>query len=202
MKNNNSTSFILAVTGGLACGKSEVGRFLEEMGFLVCDTDFLAHDLMKKGGSVYSAVLDCFGTDILDERGEISRPTLGALVFKDSKKREALNQLVHPIIEAIIKEWILEQRKKGGKSAVLVPLLFESGMDRLDWDLILCVASDPESVFQRLAKRGLNRDDAVARIDAQMSLEEKERRSDCVLHNVSNLEDLKNSLYDLLDNIK
>jgi len=194
-------SLVIAVTGGLACGKSEVGRFLEGSGFCVCDADFLAHELMKKGSLIYSEILDFFGRDILDEKEEISRPILGALVFKDSEKREYLNRLVHPAVEEILKRWISQQRKEGRKAAALVPLLFESGMDRLDWDFTLCVVSDVQSVFQRLARRGLNRKDAIARIEAQMPLDEKKRRSDYVLNNFGDLSDLKQSLNHLLSNI-
>ena len=184
-------SFVIGITGGLACGKSEVGRILEEMDFSVCDADRVAHDLMKKGTPVYQQVVDHFGTRILSGDGEISRPLLGTIVFENPAEREVLNGLVHPAVRKNLESWIAEARQNNNNAAILVPLLFESGMESLDWDAVLCISSSEDLILHRLENRGLARNEAELRVASQMQLAEKERRSDYVVPNNGTLEELK-----------
>lgn len=184
------TSFILGVTGGLACGKSEVGRVLEKMNYTVCDTDHVAHGLMKKGQAVYDRVVEHFGNSILED-GEISRPVLGKIIFESPKERDSLNQLVHPAVEVYLKNWIHTARKHHKKAAALIPLLFESGMERLDWDAVLCVTSEHEQIMERLAKRGFSRQEALLRMKAQLTTDKKAVRSDAVIENTGTLSELE-----------
>jgi len=202
MNSLNSTSFVLAVTGGLACGKSEVGRILQQHGFLVCDADEVAHDLMKKGQGIYQAVVDCFGEQILAENGEISRPELGKIVFENPAQLQKLNALVHPSIRKVLMKKMATFRKSTQPAAVLIPLLFEAKMEDLDWDAILCVSAEEEVVFDRLEKRGFNRRESAERIAAQFSLKEKESRSDVVLRNSGSLDNLESKLIDLVDQMQ
>lgn len=191
MSNNKRNRVVLGVTGGIACGKSEVGRILGEMGFAVCDADRVAHDLMKKGTPVFSQVVDRFGTHILSDDGEISRSILGETVFEDPAQRETLNRLVHPAVRESLERWILRKRNAGENTAILVPLLFESGMQDLDWDAVVCVSSCEEDIFQRLEKRGLTREEAEKRIHSQMPLAEKEKLADHVVPNSGTLGELE-----------
>ena len=186
-------SFVIGITGGLACGKSEVGRILEEMDFSVCDADRVAHDLMKKGTPVYQQVVDHFGTRILSGDGEVSRPLLGTIVFENPAEREVLNGLVHPAVRKNLESWIAEARQNNNNAAILVPLLFESGMESLDWDAVLCISSSEDLILHRLENRGLARNEAELRVASQMQLAEKERRSDYVVPNNRTLEELKQS---------
>jgi len=185
---------VVGVTGGIACGKSEAGRVLESMDFAVCDADHMAHDLMKKGTPVFRQVVDFFGTDILLADGEVSRAALGKEVFGNPAKREALNRLVHPSVRASLEEWIAQARRSNRNAAVLVPLLFESRMESLGWDAIVCVSSSEEQVLERLGKRGLNHDEARLRIGSQMPLEEKERKSNQVIQNTGSLKEFEQSV--------
>ena len=185
---------VVGVTGGIACGKSEAGRVLESMGFAVCDADHMAHDLMKKGTPVFRRVVDFFGSDVLSDDGEISRLALGKEVFENPEKREALNGLVHPAVRARLKEWIAQARRNNRNAAVLVPLLFESGMESLGWDAIICVSSSEQRVLERLEKRGLTHGEARFRIGSQMPLEEKEKRSNQVIQNMGSLKELEQSV--------
>ncbi|RKX43769.1 MAG: dephospho-CoA kinase [Verrucomicrobia bacterium] len=191
MSNNKCNVVVLGVTGGIACGKSEVGRFLGELGFDVCDADLVAHGLMKKGTPLYQQLVNFFGNHILSDDDEISRPILGGIIFDNPMQREALNRFVHPVVREALEGWITERHRQGCSGAVLVPLLFESGMDTLDLDAVLCVSCPEELVFRRLEKRGLNRVDAERRIDAQMPLEDKERRADFTVPNAGTLQELK-----------
>lgn len=191
MLNNKRNIVVLGVTGGIACGKSEVGRILGDMGFAVCDADCVAHDLMKKGAPVYRRLVDHFGKSILTNEGEISRPNLGTIVFEDPEQREVLNGLVHPAVREALAGWIDKMRTEGKPSAVLIPLLFESGMQSLDWDAVVCVSSREKDIFQRLEKRGLSREEAEQRVYSQMSLEEKKKLADHVVPNYGTLGELE-----------
>lgn len=191
MSNIKRNVVVLGVTGGIACGKSEAGRILAGMGFAVCDADRVAHKRMKKGTPVYVQIVDRFGSCILSDNGEISRPVLGEIVFKDPAQRKILNGLVHPAVREALIEWIAEKRAEKRSAAVLIPLLFESGMQDLDWDSVVCVSSREEDVFRRLESRGLTREDAENRVRSQMPLIEKEKLADHVVPNHGTLGELE-----------
>lgn len=181
------SSIVLGVTGGIACGKSEVGRIFAEEGFEVLDTDGLAHEVMKAGTPVFERVLEQFGKSILGAEGEIDRTKLGSLVFADPAARETLNGLVHPAVMEAAAQWMME---RNSDIVMLVPLLFEAGW--IDgWDAVLCVSADEENVFHRLEKRGLSEDEARKRIAAQMPLAEKEAKADFILKNNETLDVLR-----------
>jgi dephospho-CoA kinase len=190
---------VLGITGGIACGKSEVGRILEKREFEVCDADRVAHQLMKRGTSVYTQIVEAFGTEILHKNGEICRPELAKMVFGDTQKLNHLNHLVHPAVRKELSFWIKEQRRKKRCAAVLLPLLFESEMDDLDWDAIWTISASEEQVLDRLAKRGLSLKEARTRIEAQMPLQEKERRANFVIKNDGSLEILEEQIDYILE---
>lgn len=201
MSNIKRNVVVLGVTGGIACGKSEAGRILDGMGFAVCDADRVAHKLMKKGTPVYSQVVDRFGSRILSDNGEISRLILGEIVFKDPDQRKILDGLVHPAVREALVEWIAEKRSEERSAAVLIPLLFESGMQDLGWDAVVCVSSREKDVFQRLENRGLTREDAERRLRSQMPLVEKEKLADHVVPNYGTLEELERAMRDAVEAI-
>ena len=195
-------SLVVGITGGIACGKSEAGRVLERMGFSVCDADRVAHRLMEKGEPVHQRVVDHFGTRILSDDGRIARPVLGNIVFGNPEERKVLDGLVHPAVEQELRDWIAERRAQRQDAAVLLPLLFESGMEALDWDAVVCVSSNAELVFQRLEKRGLDRREAQLRVASQMPLEEKERRANQVVPNTGTLNELEQSMKEAVNRIR
>lgn len=193
-------SVAIAVTGGIACGKSTAGRILEEMGFALCDTDAVAHRLMKKGEAVYNRVVSHFGKDILAEDGEIDRSVLGAVVFKNHSERDVLNALVHPAVKEQVACWVAEQKERGCSAAVQVPLLFESGMTGV-WDAVVCVSADREHVEERLSERGLSAGEIESRITAQWPLSKKEQYSDYVIRNNGTIEELRQQLKQIVLNV-
>lgn len=189
---------ILALTGGIACGKSEAGRILEEQGFSVLDTDLLAHDLMRSGTPLFQAVTDRFGDRVIGEDGELDRAVLGSMVFEDPTALIELNRLVHPAVIEAAESWKAAQV---GDAAVLIPLLFEVGWTD-GWDAVICVSADEETVFERLGKRGLDRMQAAQRVAAQMPLSEKERRSDYMIRNCGSLSGLRKEVLCVLECIR
>jgi len=189
---------ILGLTGGIACGKSEVGRILQQNGFAVLDTDTLAHELMKAGAPVFKTVVTRFGKSVLGANGEIDRSALGKIVFENPDALQALNELVHPAVIEAVEQWKARQR---GDAAVMVPLLFETGWTN-GWSAIICVSAEEEVVFQRLEKRGLSEAEARKRIAAQMPLTEKEKKSDFILRNNETLDALRNETVKVLEAVR
>ena len=189
---------ILGLTGGIACGKSEVGRILQQNGFAVLDTDTLAHELMQAGAPVFKTVVKRFGESVLGADGEIDRSALGKIVFESPDALQALNGLVHPAVIEAAEQWKAQQ---SGDAAVLIPLLFETGWTR-GWSAIICVSANEETVFQRLEKRGLSEAETRKRIAAQMPLTEKEKQSDFIIRNNETLDALRNETVKVLEAVR
>lgn len=178
----------LAVTGGVGCGKSEVGRLLQERGVMVLDADEVGHQVLATGSPVATAVIERFGTGVVGADGSIDRSRLGRCVFGDPTARQDLERLVHPAIRHRIGAWVEETRKQA-PCAVLIPLLFEVGWTE-GWDAIWCVSASPQVVQARLDSRGWSVEEWQRRQAAQWPLAEKENRADLVLHNNGSRDEL------------
>jgi len=191
-------SITLALTGGIACGKSETGRIFSDEGFAVLDTDTVAHELMRAGTPVFEQVVTRFGKSVVGEDGELDRRMLGGLVFADSATRSILNSLVHPAVISAVERWVDEQ---SGDAAVLVPLLFEVGW-LAGWTSVVCVSANEPLVFQRLKERGMSHEEARRRIEAQMPLAEKEEKSNFVIENNGSLDELRAETIKVLERVR
>lgn len=200
MGKREEQSLVLGVTGGIACGKSEVGSILSTLGFQVLDTDDVAHEMMLPGKTAYDRIVEYFGSGILDESGEIDRKKLGKLVFGDTRNLEALNGFVHPPVCREYRQWLADKKRDGSRLAVIIPLLFEVGEEE-GWDAIICVSSSTRKIVERLKMRGFSESEARIRIRAQMPLEEKIERADYVIRNNGSLGDLKESTADVVAEI-
>jgi dephospho-CoA kinase len=171
----------VAVTGGIACGKSVVGRVLESEGLPVCEADAVAHRLMARGEPVFERVREEFGACVLDAAKEIDRRALGAIVFRDAAARARLNAIVHPAVDHELRCWVAARRGEAhAAAAVIVPLLFEAGMER-GWDAIVCVSATEAVQMRRLLERGAAWDEASCRIASQWAVAQKAERADFVL---------------------
>ncbi len=186
--------WIIALTGGIACGKSTVGLQLEKLGLEVFDADEVAHACMARGTAIFCEVVNHFGTDILDEVGELCRPVLAKRVFADRQEMQWLNELVHPAVRYLLLQWMEQCRNKRRCGVAVIPLLFESGWEQLGWHLVVCVAAQQKEVLKRLQERGLSDFEAQQRIAAQMSLEEKMNRADTVIENYGTKDELTRSV--------
>ena len=150
----------VAITGGIACGKSLVARHLNELGFATVDADDIAHELIFP-----------------EERARLAK-----IVFRDPAARKALEARLHPLIR---------QRISSFDGIAVIPLLFEVHWDE-DYDIICCVTSERETQISRMVTtRGYTREEAEARIAAQMPLEEKASKSHYVIANDGSPDDLR-----------
>jgi dephospho-CoA kinase len=190
----------IALTGGIACGKSLSGQYMAEAGFPVCDADQFAHDLMRRGQPVYEAVVGTFGRDILAPDGEIDRVRLGRIVFDEPAQRAVLNALVHPAVREAIRDWLGGLPASCPAAVVIIPLLYEAGLEG-GWDAVISVASPRELQWKRLMERGLTETEAKQRLAAQMPQAEKMNRADWVIFNSGTREMLKEQVKSVLRRI-
>jgi dephospho-CoA kinase len=171
------------LTGGVACGKTTVARFFQDLGAHIIDADRIGHELIEPGRAAYQEILQRFGNEVLDPTGAIDRRTLGAKVFADAEQLRQLNALLHPRIIARVNELAREHLARDPHAVVIVDaaLIFESGIGGTLRKVIVAWCR-PEQQFERLmAKMGVSREEAERRIEAQMPLEEKRGRADYVI---------------------
>jgi dephospho-CoA kinase len=179
----------VGLTGGIASGKSTVGRMFVDLGCHLLDSDQLTHELLEPGQAVHDSVVREFGTQIRAHDGTIDRRILGEIVFKDPESRQKLNSLVHPAVIQRQRDW-LEQtaaHDPAGIAIVDAALMIEVGTYK-NYDKIVVVTCRPEIQKQRLLERsGLTNEQIDARIRSQMPLSEKVNYADFVIDNSGDL---------------
>jgi len=189
----------IGLTGGIGTGKSSVTEAFQSLGAAVINADLLGHDAYLPGTIGFEEVVTEFGQEIVGSDGQIDRKKLGPIVFSDSAKMDRLNEIMHPLIRDLIYERLVSLESSQNKVAVVeAAILIEAGWKSL-FDEIWVVISDREEVINRLGVRnGLSREDAVKRIDSQMSNNERIEHGDVVVENTGSMEDLQtrvNSLW-------
>ena len=189
----------IGLTGGIGTGKSSVTEAFQSLGAAVINADLLGHDAYLPGTIGFEEVVTEFGQEIVGSDGQIDRKKLGPIVFSDSSKMDRLNEIMHPLIRDLIEERLVTLESNQNKVAVVeAAILIEAGWKSL-FDEIWVVISDPEEVINRLGVRnGLSREDALKRIDSQMSNDERIEHGDVVVENTGSMEDLQtrvNSLW-------
>ena len=189
----------IALTGGIACGKSLVASYMSTRGVEMCEADELAHQALVQGTTVYEAVVQHFGGEIVADSGAIDRTVLAERVFGAAEDRAALNALVHPAVEKAWNAWL--QERQAAMAVVVVPLLFEAGYGD-GWDAVVCVCASRVTRMARLRERGLTDDQAKARIDAQWPEREKIARADYAVWNDGTPECLETQVVRVLDSMK
>lgn len=172
----------VGLTGGLASGKSFVGRALAELGCHLIQADELGHQAIEPGGEAYEAVVREFGQQILNSEGTIDRRKLASLVFEDSEKLARLNALIHPVVIRREQELLAElaARDPRGIAVVEAAILIETGSYQR-FDRIVLAVCRPEQQIERAVQRGLTREEALARLRQQMPLEEKRKYAHYVI---------------------
>jgi dephospho-CoA kinase len=176
---------LVAVTGGIASGKSTVGKRLAELGAIVIDADVLAREVVEPGTAGLAAIEQAFGASVISADGTLNRPALGAIIFADADKREQLNAITHPAIWARARE-LFDAAEAEDPDAVLVydvPLLAEAKGDRhKSFDLIVVVDADIQTRVDRMVElRGMSREEAEGRLRAQASDADRLKLADVVI---------------------
>jgi dephospho-CoA kinase len=171
----------VALTGGIATGKSYCLARFAGLGVPVVDADRLARDAVLPGSSGLRAVVDRFGAGVLGANGALDRPALGRIVFGDAKARAALEAIIHPEVYRHIREWFANLPAGTRLAIADIPLLFETGHNH-DFDAVVVAACDPEEQVRRvMARDNLSAGDARARLAAQWPIGEKVKRATRVI---------------------
>lgn len=180
-------AFVLGITGGIATGKSSVVQHFIDLGFPVVDADIIARHLLDQNEQAYNEVVKVFGSEILQENGEINRQALGALVFNHPDKLKQLDELMAPFLQESILAAIKQASQNQKLVIVDVPLMYEKGYD--EWmDQVAVVYCTPNQQLKRLMQRNqLTEKEAKQRMDSQLPIEMKKLLAEVVFDNSNDL---------------
>ncbi len=171
----------VALTGGIATGKSYVRARFEDLGVPTIDADTLARDAIAPGTAGLEAVVARFGDGVLGADRQVNRGALGAIVFADERARRDLEAIIHPVVRRRIDDWYESLDPATPFAVAEIPLLYETERDR-DFAVVVVAACDPERQVERLiARDGISDAAARQRLAAQLPIEEKVRRADYVV---------------------
>ena len=175
--------YVIGLTGGIGCGKSEAARFLESLGAAHFDADEVSRSLTAEDGEALDEIRRVFGDDVFRKDGSLDRGRLGKLVFADEPARRALEGILHPLVQRDMLA-AMDAAAQAGASVVIldVPLLFETGMDALCDETWTLTAPRERQIARIVARDGLSPEDSVARIESQMPLEERNARATHVIN--------------------
>jgi dephospho-CoA kinase len=172
----------VGLTGGIASGKSTVASILRDSDCQVLELDPLGHEMLEAGQPAYNEVVAEFGKEILAPSGNVDRGKLGAIVFADAAKLERLNQILHPRILEVVRNWFAALGRPGGPDLAFAEaaLIVESGFHK-DLDRLVVCWCTPEQQRERLQERGFTTEQARQRVESQMPMDEKRRYADIVI---------------------
>lgn len=182
---------IVGLTGGISSGKSTVSSYLKQLKIPVIDADEVARKVVEPNSQGAREIRKTFGSDVFEEDGSLNRQKLGSLIFSNAENRQKLDDLLQPLIKIMILDEIEEYRQKGENMIVLdLPLLFEKQYEELCEEIIV-VYIPKELQLERLMKRNqYTKQEALSRIDSQLSIEEKRKRATVLLDNQGTIQQL------------
>lgn len=190
---------VYGLTGGIGSGKSAAAEIFEDCGIPVVSADELSRVVVTPGSEGLAAVVAAFGEGVLDERGELNRRKLGAIVFKDPALRQQLESILHPRIRERFQDVLTTLKAAGHKLVIYeVPLLFETGLDRQVKAVILVSAPEAQRIARVMARDRLTEPEVRARLAAQLDDASRRARAHFILENDKDLAHLRQQVQDLL----
>lgn len=189
---------IIGLTGGIACGKSNISQTLAELGAVIIDGDVLSRELTAENGAALTDIRAAFGDGVFHPDGTLNRRALGAVVFADDTARERLDAIMQPLLLTLILRDVEDARQSGTEVCVLdMPLLYEKDLHRL-CDRVWCAYIPREIQLERLMTRdGFTQEEAEARLHSQLPAEEKAARADVVIDTSGPMDYTKKSVISL-----
>lgn len=183
---------VVGLTGGIGSGKSTVSELFARRGAVVVDADRIAREVAEPGGPAYEGIVERFGPGVVRDDGSLDRAALAAVVFGDDDARADLNRLVHPAVRAVMAERVLAEAGTDHVVVLDIPLLAEGGRDAYGMVAVVVVDCPVEVAVRRLVEqRGMTEADAMARVAAQASREQRRAIADVVIDNSGPLEHLE-----------
>lgn len=192
----------VAITGGIACGKSTVSEILKQKNFSVIDSDQLAHQALAEDPDCFQSVVDAMGQQLVGPDGSLDRRKLGALVFADPQKLRVLESIVHPWIRKKTSQLRAQLEAKNVSIAFYqIPLLYEKNL-AAEFDIVVVVGCSEEQQRQRLRSRDqMTPNEIENRLSAQIPLREKIKKADFVINNEGSKKELEAEVTKWLDQI-
>jgi len=189
---------VIALTGGIGCGKSLAAQYFAELGAMVIDADQLARASIERGSQGFDEVVSFFGDSILNN-GDIDRRALGELIFKDAEAKRKLESIVHPFVRREFEEAVASL-KSDEVLVYEIPLLVEKGaQDR--FDIVVTVESDLENRIARLRQRGMHISEIEGRIAAQATREQRVEVADFLIENDGSEDELLRQVENIWDSL-
>lgn len=183
---------VIGLTGGIASGKSTVADLLEQHGFVIVDADVAAREAVAKGSEGLLEVQRVFGDRAIVD-GEMDRKYIGSIVFNDLEKRKQLNAIIHPRVREI-----MERKKKKALTThhviMDIPLLFENNLEHTVDEVWVVYVPEELQKVRLMSRNGLSESEAEARIKSQISIEDKRKMADIIIHNSGTINDLKREI--------
>ncbi len=174
--------YAVALTGGIATGKSSVAEIFSTLGYDIVDADKVAHRLLDENAD---KIADIFGEKFV-QNGRVDRKALGSLVFADKAQRERLEGLMHPLIRDEVLDISAKLDKKSWPYLIELPLFFETGAYEID-NSILVYAPREMQLKRLMARNNLSKKEANDRIDSQMDIESKKAKAKYIIDNTKDM---------------
>lgn len=195
---------IAGLTGSIATGKSTVSTILKDLGAFIVDADKVARDVVAPGMRAWEEIVRIFGKDILHAKGEIDRESLARIVFNDSTMRRMLEEIIHPDVMRVMDEET-SSIKAGFPDAVVildVPLLIETGMNKGVSEVIVVYCPEDMQIMRLMIRDKISEEEALARVRAQISIEEKRRYASLLIDNSASVDETRKQVEDAYDRLK
>ena len=191
--------YVIGLTGGIACGKTNIANVLRDMKVTVLDADAISRSVTAPGGEALPSVREAFGDSVFD--GEIlNRRKLGEIVFRKEDERKKLENIIHPLV--ISKMQRLTEAADTPVVAWDVPLLYETGMDAHCDEVWCAYVCENEQVRRVMRRDGLTREQALLRIASQMPLHEKKTRAQHVIHTANSFRETRRRVRGLMRDLQ
>jgi dephospho-CoA kinase len=176
---------LVGLTGGIATGKSTVADVFRRLGAVVIDADQLAREVVAPGEPALAEIVREFGPDVLRPDGALDRQRLGAVVFGDAERRRRLEAITHPAIRARFAARLQALADEGFDGLVLfdAPVMIETGGHRMMDRLVVVVTDEATQLARLMARDGIGRDEALAKVRSQLPVAEKAKLADHVIDN-------------------
>ena len=193
---------IIGVTGGIACGKSAVVAEMKNFGAEVLNLDEVTHELLQPGGILFEIYVRHFGKKILDSSGFMDKKIVAEIIFRDRSERVWINSVAHPVLLNFTRDFLEKNSACGKKIVVLeVPLLFQAGWEILCDEVWAVTVSREEQISRLINRDKITREQAVAKINSQMPVEEICARADVVIENDKSLPELREKIFELMKSL-
>jgi len=180
----------IGLTGGIACGKSIVSHYFEQLGIPVIDTDIIARQLVEPNQTALAEIIDCFGNDIVDHNHQLNRKRLRDIIFTSSKNRQQLEAILHPKIQAIVLEKLAALEQKNTTEStnipyciIVIPLFFETRSNYPIDRILVIDCTEHQQIERCMSRDNISKEQCKNIINNQTSRTERLERSDDVIKN-------------------